>query len=323
MGRAGRLRMPDLPPGARRRLKQRLHELHLKAGAPSTGAMVQEMPSVERLSRSVVHGVFASPAVQQRDQVAAVTAVLARRIRHADAEELLDEVYRLWERAWCEETGAAGESASAALDRHPAARPPCREPNARLADLFARTGWTKSELARLVNRQAAVMGHPGLATDTSRVRRWLDMGASPRDPVPRVLAVLFTERLGRVVTIEDLGFEAPGSGGYGPYGVLPWSSERTAAVITEFTSMDLMLNRSELVAAGSVLCAGPPAAGPLPEPPSEPRESLPEPRRPGETGERCVVCGEVPVGSGGLLRIPASRAGVCRHCARDLGRLAD
>ena len=79
------------------------------------------------------------------------------------------------------------------------------QPNTRLADLFGLAGWSKGELARLVNRQAAAMGHPQLSTDTSRVRRWIDMGEIPRDPVPRVLAALFTERLGRVVTIEDLG----------------------------------------------------------------------------------------------------------------------
>lgn len=51
------------------------------------------------------------------------------------------------------------------------------EPNTRLYDLFGLAGWSKGELARLVNRQAAAMGHPQLATDTSRVRRWIDMGS--------------------------------------------------------------------------------------------------------------------------------------------------
>ncbi|MGW7555183.1 hypothetical protein ACWGJZ_28605, partial [Streptomyces rimosus] len=88
-----------------------------------------------------------------------------------------------------------------------------REPNTRLADLFGLAGWSKGELARLVNRQAAAMGHPQLATDTSRVRRWIDTGETPRDPVPKVLAALFTERLGRVVTIEDLGFDRSGRAG--------------------------------------------------------------------------------------------------------------
>lgn len=137
------------------------------------------------------------------------------------------------------------------------------QPNTRLSDLFGLAGWSKGELARMVNRQAAAMGHPQLATDTSRVRRWIDMGEIPRDPVPRVLAALFTERLGRVVTIEDLGLVRHGrvgkrqGGGNAehPDGV-PWAPERTAAVLTEFTGMDLMLNRRGLVGAGAALAAG-------------------------------------------------------------------
>ncbi|WP_256107157.1 hypothetical protein [Streptomyces sp. ODS05-4] len=134
-------------------------------------------------------------------------------------------------------------------------------PNTRLSDLFGLANWSKGELARLVNRQAAAMGHPQLATDTSRVRRWIDKGESPRDPVPRVLAALFTERLGRVVTIEDLGFVRQ-QGRRKDVGTtdnpdgLPWAPERTAAVLTEFTGMDLMLNRRGLVGAGVALTAG-------------------------------------------------------------------
>ncbi|MFJ8074538.1 hypothetical protein ACIQ7Q_11555 [Streptomyces sp. NPDC096176] len=138
-----------------------------------------------------------------------------------------------------------------------------REPNTRLCDLFGLAGWSKGELARLVNRQAAAMGHPQLATDTSRVRRWIDLGETPRDPVPKVLAALFTERLGRVVTIEDLGFARSGRAGKrrDVQGAdnpddLPWAPDRTAAVLTEFTGMDLMLNRRGLVGAGAALAAG-------------------------------------------------------------------
>ncbi|MEU6853978.1 hypothetical protein ABZ901_29130 [Actinacidiphila alni] len=131
------------------------------------------------------------------------------------------------------------------------------EANTRLADLFGLTGWSKGELARLVNRQAAAMGHPQLATDTSRVRRWIETGESPRDPVPKVLAALFTERLGRVVTIEDLGFDRRRQTGRKQTGDgLPWPPERTAAVLTEFTGMDLMLNRRGLVGAGAALATG-------------------------------------------------------------------
>lgn len=135
-----------------------------------------------------------------------------------------------------------------------------KESNTRLADLFALTGWSKGELARLVNRQAAATGHPQLATDTSRVRRWIETGESPREPVPTVLAALFTERLGRVVTIEDLGFGRHRRTSSKKQSVnadgLPWPPERTAAVLTEFTGMDLMLNRRGLVGAGAALAAG-------------------------------------------------------------------
>jgi hypothetical protein len=135
--------------------------------------------------------------------------------------------------------------------------------NTRLADLFRLAGWSKGELARLVNRQAATLGHHQLATDTSRVRRWIELGETPREPVPEVLVSLFTERLGRVVTIEDLGFVRHGragkrrdtGNGKNPDG-LPWAPERTAAVLTEFTGMDLMLNRRGLVGAGAALAAG-------------------------------------------------------------------
>jgi len=131
------------------------------------------------------------------------------------------------------------------------------EANTRLADLFGLTGWSKGELARLVNRQAAAMGHPQLATDTSRVRRWIDTGETPREPVPKVLAALFTERLGRVVTIEDLGFDRRRqTGKRQAVHDLPWPPERTAAVLTEFTGMDLMFNRRGLVGAGAALASG-------------------------------------------------------------------
>lgn len=132
-----------------------------------------------------------------------------------------------------------------------------RRPNTRLADLFRLAGWSKGELARLVNRQAAALGHPQLATDTSRVRRWIDVGEIPRDPVPEVLASLFTERLGRVVTIEDLGLRRHADAGTRRSADgLPWTPRRTAAVLTEFTGMDLMLNRRGMVGAGAALAAG-------------------------------------------------------------------
>lgn len=133
-------------------------------------------------------------------------------------------------------------------------------PNSRLRDAFDLTGWSRGELASMVNGKAVAMGHPQLATDTSRVRRWIDLGEIPRDPVPQLLAALFTERLGRVMTVEDLGLARPASvwarrNGAEPHtpDQLPWAPERTAAVLTEFRGMDLMLNRRGFVGAGASL----------------------------------------------------------------------
>src|SRR5690348_10595379 len=73
--------------------------------------------------------------------------------------------------------------------------------NEQLTSWFVRSGWSKGELARQVNRRARQMGAHHISTDTSRVRRWLD-GEQPREPVPRILSELFSERFGSVVAIE-------------------------------------------------------------------------------------------------------------------------
>src|SRR6476660_9400761 len=58
---------------------------------------------------------------------------------------------------------------------------PDKQPNARLTSWFVRSGWSKGELARQVNRRARQLGAHHVSTDTSRVRRWLD-GENPREP---------------------------------------------------------------------------------------------------------------------------------------------
>jgi hypothetical protein len=84
--------------------------------------------------------------------------------------------------------------------------------NTRFAALFGLVGWSKG--TREAGQTAGGdHGRPQLATDTSRVRRWIRIGEVPRDPVPRAMAALFTERLGRVVTSEDLGLVRHGPRG--------------------------------------------------------------------------------------------------------------
>ncbi|WP_101379125.1 hypothetical protein [Kitasatospora sp. GP30] len=135
-------------------------------------------------------------------------------------------------------------------------------PNIRLADLFELTGWSKGELARLVNRRGAAIGQQQLSTDTSRVRRWIEWGEVPRDPVPTLLAAVFTERLGRVVSIEDLGLTRQRRSGATPQrGAATPEPDRTAEILTEYTGMDLMLNRRGHTEAGPEL----PGAGVIPD----------------------------------------------------------
>ena len=55
-----------------------------------------------------------------------------------------------------------------------------KRPNEQLTSWFVRSGWSKGELARQVNRRARQLGANHISTDTSRVRRWLD-GEQPRE----------------------------------------------------------------------------------------------------------------------------------------------
>lgn len=79
--------------------------------------------------------------------------------------------------------------------------------NSALSDHFARTGWSRGELARQVRARARAQGYAHVACDTSSVRRWF-AGQVPRPPVGELIADLFSERLRLRVTTYDLGLAA-------------------------------------------------------------------------------------------------------------------
>ncbi|MGK5497058.1 transcriptional repressor NsdA [Streptomyces sp. URMC 125] len=137
-----------------------------------------------------------------------------------------------------------------------------KRPNERLASWFVRSGWSKGELARQVNRRARRLGAHHISTDTSRVRRWLD-GEQPREPIPRILSELFSERFGSVVAIEDLGLHAgrptASAGGVD----LPWTGPQTVAAISEFSRSDLMLARRGFLGTSLSMAAGPALVEPM------------------------------------------------------------
>ncbi|MFB7735797.1 hypothetical protein ACFC08_15705 [Streptomyces sp. NPDC056112] len=162
-----------------------------------------------------------------------------------------------------------------------------RRPNELLASWFVRSGWSKGELARQVNRRARQLGANHISTDTSRVRRWLD-GENPREPIPRILSELFSERFGCVVAVEDLGLRTarptPSATGVD----LPWTGPQTVALLSEFSRSDLMLARRGFLGTSLALSAGPSLIEPLqrwlvPAPPAPLEEPEPQAasRRPG------------------------------------------
>lgn len=81
-----------------------------------------------------------------------------------------------------------------------------RGANLQMGQLYARTGWSRKELARRVNQRARVRG-VHLHTDASRVRNWL-AGQHPQAPVPELLSELFSEQFGYPITPVDIGLPA-------------------------------------------------------------------------------------------------------------------
>ncbi|MFI8088723.1 hypothetical protein ACIF9R_10450 [Streptomyces sp. NPDC086080] len=157
---------------------------------------------------------------------------------------------------------------------------PEKRPNGLLASWFVRSGWSKGELARQVNRRARQLGANHISTDTSRVRRWLD-GENPREPIPRILSELFSERFGVVVSVEDLGLRttrpAPSATGVD----LPWTGPQTVALLSEFSRSDLMLARRGFLGSSLALSAGPSLIEPMqrwlvPNPPAPLPRSEPD-----------------------------------------------
>ncbi|MEU5365305.1 hypothetical protein ABZ354_17810 [Streptomyces sp. NPDC005925] len=155
-----------------------------------------------------------------------------------------------------------------------------KRPNELFTSWFVRSGWSKGELARQVNRRARQLGANHISTDTSRVRRWLD-GENPREPIPKILSELFSERFGVVVSVEDLGLRStrrpPSATGVD----LPWTGPQTVAHLSEFSRSDLMLARRGFLGSSLALSAGPSLIEPMqrwlvPAPPC-PQESRPEP----------------------------------------------
>ncbi|MFD9687347.1 Tat pathway signal protein [Kitasatospora sp. NPDC059088] len=135
--------------------------------------------------------------------------------------------------------------------------------NHELQVLIQASGLPNREIARRVNSTAHRAGHRQVATDATRVRRWME-GEQPRPPIPETLASVLSDALGFPLTARELGLV--------PSGVrldtiqLPLLTEPAAETLAGWTRMDLlMLDRREtlklavgapLIAAASHLLGG-------------------------------------------------------------------
>lgn len=80
-----------------------------------------------------------------------------------------------------------------------------RGPNQQLQLVFQESGWTGEQFARSVNLVGAEAGIR-LEYQRASVTQWLG-GTRPRHPVPQLMAEALSRRLGRRVTVADIGLE--------------------------------------------------------------------------------------------------------------------
>ncbi|MEU7042312.1 regulator [Streptomyces varsoviensis] len=85
-------------------------------------------------------------------------------------------------------------------------RPPHRTPNRQLAGLIAEAGFSNAGLARRVDQLGLEHGLD-LRYDKTSVTRWL-RGQQPRGTTPALIAEVFTRRLGRRLSAQDMGLDA-------------------------------------------------------------------------------------------------------------------
>ncbi|MGW3657973.1 regulator [Streptomyces sp. NPDC005151] len=84
-------------------------------------------------------------------------------------------------------------------------RPPQRTPNRQLASLITEAGFSNAGLARRVDQLGLEHGLD-LRYDKTSVTRWL-RGQQPRGTTPALIAEVFTRRLGRRLSAQDLGLD--------------------------------------------------------------------------------------------------------------------
>lgn len=83
-----------------------------------------------------------------------------------------------------------------------------KQPNKELSRLIAASGASHKALAHRINQLAQQAGLDRQYTHTS-VANWAERGMTPRPPVPSLIAAAVGERLGRPVSLAEIGMDRP------------------------------------------------------------------------------------------------------------------
>lgn len=128
-----------------------------------------------------------------------------------------------------------------------------RERNVALAALLREAGWSQPQAAAAVARVAAESGVRELeAISRSHIAMWVQ-GTKPSGRAPHILRETLSRRLGRRLTLADLGLED------GPTGSTNSSSDWSVdplTVLAELGSDDLDMHRRKLLATTAYSAAG-------------------------------------------------------------------
>lgn len=125
-------------------------------------------------------------------------------------------------------------------------------PNESLAALMAEAGYSRSALAREVRRLAAARGIEGVRCDHVDIGRWLS-GMTPRGEKATLIADALGRRLGRALTLTDIGMAA--RSGPPMSLALAFSESQPAVIRTAQMLWNEDLKRSDFLRHGAVTAA--------------------------------------------------------------------
>ncbi|MFC7908360.1 tetratricopeptide repeat protein [Streptomyces nigra] len=125
--------------------------------------------------------------------------------------------------------------------------------NVALAALLREAGWSQPQAAAAVARVAAESGVRELdAISRSHIAMWVQ-GTKPSGQAPHILRETLSRRLGRRLTVADLGLEGEGTGQTDSGS--DWSVD-PLTVLAELGSDDLDMHRRKLLATAAYSAAG-------------------------------------------------------------------